>query len=116
SAIPANTQIAIHSGATAYYQFRLLNSNTGSTSTDGFAMGQANGAGEMIFNQYESNGVYFQYQNSNMIQYNGAGVGIKTSGSPVEALEVNGNVELQASANEYLYAIARTRYLNLHGS
>jgi hypothetical protein len=70
----------------------------------------------MIFNQYEASGVYFKYINANIMQYNGAGIGVKTSTTPVEALEVNGNIELQASANEYLYATPRNRILNIHGS
>ncbi|MEO5642324.1 MAG: hypothetical protein ABIQ40_02720, partial [Bacteroidia bacterium] len=115
SIIPGNTQIAVNTGVTAFYQFRLLTTVTGNTATDGFAFGQANGGGEMIFNQYENNNVYFQYQNANMILYNGVGVGIKTSSSPTQALEVGGNVEIPA-ANTYRYATPKTQYSNIPAS
>ena len=70
----------------------------------------------MIFTQYEPSGVYFQHSGTNIIQYHSAGVGIKTAGTPTQALEVNGNVELQALADGYTYAVAHPLYLNLHGS
>ncbi len=116
SILPGATQIAIHTGGTGNYHLRLTTTITGVTAGDGFVMGQASGGGEMLFNQYETSNVYFQYQSSNIFQYNGVGVGIKTTTSPVEALEVNGNVELQTAINEYKYGTARTRYINLHGS
>jgi hypothetical protein len=116
STLPGVTQVSIHTNTSGNYHLRLLTTITGATSSDGFVMGQGSGGGEMLFNQLEANNVYFQYQNNNVFQYNGVGVGIKTSANPTQALEVNGNVELQTAANEYLYGVAHARYLNLHGS
>jgi Collagen triple helix repeat (20 copies) len=112
-----NTLITVNNNSNSVYQFRLVNANTGTSSSDGFSFGQVNStSGEMIFNQNEALEVYFQYLNSNIIRYNGSGVGIKTSTSPVEALEVNGNIEIQGAVGQYTFANPQTRSICIHGS
>lgn len=87
----SSPQSLLHLNKSAASPAQLL--FTSSTASNGFQMGNGSGT-DFLFNQRDASEVFFQYNSNNIIRYGANGVGIRTTTTPANALEVNGNIKV----------------------